>query len=78
LVEHEYSGIDEISKVRIILKGITTSKYDVVKAHILASTALKTSFARSVELYNNFSKECKSESPRNVSEVQTKFRGKGG
>jgi hypothetical protein len=49
-----------------------------VKAHILSSTRLKTSFARSVELYTDFIKETNSEAPRNVYEVQTRERGKGG
>jgi hypothetical protein len=79
LVDHGYSGIDESSKVRILLKGgITTPQYDVVKARVLASTELKTSFARSVELYKDFIKETKVEAPNNVSEVQTRARCKGG
>jgi hypothetical protein len=73
LVEHGYSGIGKISKLCILLKGVTTTT-----AQILTSTALKTSFARSKGLCKDFIKECKSESPMNVSEVQTKFRGNGG
>jgi hypothetical protein len=44
LMDHDYSGIDESSKVRLLLTGITTSNYDVVKSQILASPALKTRF----------------------------------
>jgi hypothetical protein len=54
LMEHGYSGIDEISKVRLLLAGITTSNFDVVKSHVLASPALKLSFEKSVELYKDF------------------------
>jgi hypothetical protein len=78
LVEHGYSGIDESSNVHILLNGIMTPQYDVVKAHILASTKLKTSFARSFKLYKDFIKETKADPPRNVSEIQTRVRDKGG
>jgi hypothetical protein len=44
LMEHGYSGIDESSKLRLLLAGITPSNYNVVKSEILASPALKTSF----------------------------------
>jgi hypothetical protein len=66
------------SKVRMILKGVTMQQYDVAKAHILASPSLKTSFSRSVVLYKEFIKECKTYIPMNVSEVHTKARGKVG
>jgi hypothetical protein len=72
LVEHGYSGIDESSKVRILLKGITTPQYDVAMAHILDSTELRTSFAISVELYKDFIKKTKADPPSNVSEVHTR------
>jgi hypothetical protein len=71
LVEYGYYGIDESSKVRTILKGITTPQYDDAKARILASTELKTNFARSIELYKDFIKETKAEARMNA-------RGKGG
>jgi hypothetical protein len=41
LMEHGYSGIDESSKVRLVmlLTGITTSNHDMAKSQILASLA---------------------------------------
>jgi hypothetical protein len=77
LMEHGYSGIDESSKVRLLLAGITTSNYDVVKSHILDSPALKTSFEKSVELYKDFIKSTKKEEHRNVSAVHVKSRHNG-
>jgi hypothetical protein len=32
LMKHGYWGVDEISKVRLIFSGITTSNYDIVKS----------------------------------------------
>jgi hypothetical protein len=78
LVKHGYSSIDESSKVCILLKGITRLHYDVLKANILTSLALKTSFATSVELYKDFIKELNTDSPRNVSDMQTRSQGGGG
>jgi hypothetical protein len=62
----DWSNTDTLSKVPILLKGITMPQYDVMKVHILASIELKTSFARSVELYKDFIKETKAKAPRNV------------
>jgi hypothetical protein len=50
-----------------------TPHYDVVKAHMLCSTELKTSFAISFKLYNNFIKETEAEDPMNVSVVHTRM-----
>jgi hypothetical protein len=77
LMEHGYSGIDESSKVRLLLAGITTSNFDVVKYQILASPALKTSFKKSVKLYKDFIKSTKKEEHRNFSEVNVKSRQTG-
>jgi hypothetical protein len=78
LIVHGYSGIDESSKVRLLLAGITTSNYDVVKSQILASPALKMSFEKSVELYKDFIKAKKTDEHRNVSEVKVKQEYNGG
>jgi hypothetical protein len=80
LIVHGYSGIDESSKVRLLLAGITTSNYDVVKSQILASPALKMSFEKSVELYKDFIKAKRPDEHRNVSEVTVKqeYNGRGG
>jgi hypothetical protein len=78
LIVHGYSGIDESSKVRLLLAGITTSNYDVVKSQILASPALKMSFEKSVELYKDFIKATNTDEHRNVSEVKVKQEYNGG
>jgi hypothetical protein len=77
LMEHGYSGIDESSKVRLILAGITTSNYDVVKSQILDGPVLKTSFEKSVELYKDFIMSTKKEEHRNVSALNVKSRQTG-
>jgi hypothetical protein len=77
LMEHGYSEIYESSKVRLLLAGITTINYDVVKSQILASPALKTSFEKSVELYKDFIKSTKKEEHRNVSVMHVKSRQNG-
>ena len=41
LVEHGYSGIDPRSKVRFLLDGIKTDKFDSVKAQIMANAELR-------------------------------------
>jgi hypothetical protein len=77
-MEHGYSVIDESSNVRLLLAGITTSNYDVVKSQILASPALKTSFEKSVEIYKYFIKSTKSkEEHHNFSAVYDKSRQNG-
>jgi hypothetical protein len=76
-MEHGYSGIDESSKVRLLLAGITTSNYEVVKSQILASPALKTSFENSIEHYKYFIKSTKKEENRKLSAVNVKPRHNG-
>jgi hypothetical protein len=61
LMDHTYSGIDESSKVRLLLAGITTSNYDIVKSQIFPSPALKTSFEKYIKLYKDFIKSTKKE-----------------
>mmetsp|Transcript_2969 Transcript_2969/g.4279 ORF Transcript_2969/g.4279 Transcript_2969/m.4279 type:complete len:91 (+) Transcript_2969:516-788(+) len=46
LVEHGYSGIDERSKVRLLMEGIHTKEYDAVKTQILSSAALRQPLSR--------------------------------
>jgi hypothetical protein len=77
LMEHGYSGIDESSKVRLLLDGITVSNYDVVKSQMLARPALETSFEKYIELYNEFIKSTNKEEHHNVSEVHVKSRQNG-
>jgi hypothetical protein len=73
-MEHAYSGIDESSKVRLLLAGITTSNYDSMKSQIFASPALKANFEKSVELYKDSIKSTNKEEHRNVSAVHVKSK----
>jgi hypothetical protein len=73
-----YTGIDDSSKVRHLLKGIKTTELDVCKAEVMASPSLRDNFAATVELYSTFIKQLKAEHPQlNVSEVSF-ARGKSG
>ena len=78
LREYGYAGIDDNSKVRILMKGIKTNDLDAVKTQILASPALRDDFQATVELYATFIKQTKAENPQmNVSEVSySKYKGK--
>jgi hypothetical protein len=51
LKEYGYSGIDDSSKVRHLLKGIKTTDMDVCKAQVMASTNLRDDCLATVELY---------------------------
>jgi hypothetical protein len=54
LRQHGYSGIDERSKVRILLNGIKTNKMDTVKTTIMADATLRNDFDRCVNLFKDF------------------------
>ena len=54
LREHGYSGIDDRSKVRHLMEGISTATLDSVKNTILASTTLRSDFTACVGLYQDF------------------------
>jgi hypothetical protein len=70
LKEYGYSGIDDSSKVRHLLKGIKTTELDVCKVQVMASPTLRDDFPATVELYSTFIKQMKAENPQlNVSEV---------
>jgi hypothetical protein len=45
-----YAGIDDLSKVRHLLKGIKTTELDVCKTQVLASPSLRDSFAAMAEI----------------------------
>jgi hypothetical protein len=73
-----YTGIDDSSRGRHLLKGIKTSELDVCKAQVMSSPSLRDDFAATVELYSTFIKQLKAENPQlNVSEVSF-ARGKAG
>jgi hypothetical protein len=53
LVEHGYTGIDPRSKVRYLLDGIKTDKFDSVKTRIMSDAALRNNFDACVSLYQH-------------------------
>ena len=57
LVQHGYSGIDERSKVRLLLNGIKTRSLDIVKTTIMADPTLRSDFDRCVNLFKDFIKQ---------------------
>jgi hypothetical protein len=70
LKDYGYAGIDDLSKVRHLLKGIKTTELDVCKTQVMASPSLRDDFAEKVELYYTFIKQMKAENPQlNVSQV---------
>jgi hypothetical protein len=57
LKEYGYSGIDDSSKVRHLLKGIKTTELDIFKAQVMAIPTLRDEFPATVELYSTFINE---------------------
>jgi hypothetical protein len=79
LKEYGYSGIDECSNVRHVMKAIKTTELDVCKANIMDSPNLREDFAGTVELYLTFIKQTKAETQHmNVSEVNYSKGKQGG
>jgi hypothetical protein len=78
LKDYGYAGIDDLSKVHHLLKGIKSTGLDVCKTQVMARPSLRDDFAATVELYSTFIKQMKAENPQlNVSEVSF-ARGKAG
>ncbi len=50
LVEHGYTGIDPRSKVRYLLDGIKTDKFDALKTRIISDERLRVDFDSCVTL----------------------------
>jgi hypothetical protein len=74
LVEHGYTGIDPRSKVRYLLDGIKTDKFDSVKTRIMSDAALRTDFDSCVTLYQDFirqSAKTKSNPTVGISKIET-------
>jgi hypothetical protein len=63
LVEYGYSGIDEGSKVRYLVRGVRTQALDTVKANILASPTLRNDFTAAAGLFKDFIEQMKSNQP---------------
>ena len=80
LVEHGYTGIDPRSKVRYLLDGIKTDKFDSVKTRIMSDAALRNDFDGCVTLYQDFIKQTASKSkgnPNNVNISEVKVHNNG-
>lgn len=74
LVEHGYTGIDPRSKVRYLLDGIKTDKFDSVKTRIMSDAVLRNDFDACVTLYQDFIKQTsklKSTPTVGISEIKT-------
>jgi hypothetical protein len=63
LVQYGYSGIDEGSKVRYLVRGVRTQSLDTVKANILASATLRNNFTAASGLFKDFIEQMKSHQP---------------
>jgi hypothetical protein len=78
LVEHGYTGIDPRSKVRYLLDGIKTDKFDSVKTRIMSDATLRNDFDSCVTLYQDFIKQtvkAKSTPTVGISELKTSAAG---
>lgn len=76
LVEHGYTGIDPQSKVRYLLDGIKTDKFDSVKTRIMSDVMLRNDFDACVTLYQDFIKQTtKSKSNPTVGIAELKTSG---
>ncbi|KAI2509583.1 hypothetical protein MHU86_4844 [Fragilaria crotonensis] len=75
LVEHGYAGIDPRSKVRYLLDGIKTDKFDAVKTRIMSEERLRNDFDACVTLYQDYirqaSKSKTAANTVNISELKT-------
>ena len=81
LVEHGYTGIDPRSKVRYLLDGIKTDKFDSVKTRIMSDSTLRSDFDGCVTLYQDFIKQTASKTkgnPNNVNISEIKVHNNSG
>ena len=73
LVEHGYTGIDPRSKVRYLLDGIKTDKFDAVKTRIMSDEKLRLDFDACVTLYQDYIRQTTKTKPNatvNISELK--------
>lgn len=74
LVEHGYTGIDPRSKVRYLLDGIKTDKFDAVKTRIMSDERLRLDFDGCVTLDQDYIRQTTKTRPNNtvnISELKT-------
>ncbi|KAI2512366.1 hypothetical protein MHU86_2028 [Fragilaria crotonensis] len=74
LTEHGHVGIDPRSKVRYLLDGIKTDKFDAVKTRIMSEERLRSDFDGCVTLYQDYIRQTsktKSNPTVNISAMKT-------
>jgi hypothetical protein len=74
LVKHGYTGIDPRSKVRYLLDGIKTDKFDAVKTRIMSDERLQNDFDACVTLYQDYIRQTSKKTTNvtvNISELKT-------
>lgn len=72
-----YKGLDERSKVRLLLNGIKTGELDAVKTTVWNDQALQADFNRCVGLFKSYiTQRAMSSTSINVSQVSTSKHGK--
>jgi hypothetical protein len=72
-----YHGLDDRSRVRKLLAGIKTNKFDSLRAHVLSTPTLKKNFDGVVALYHDFISEDKSTPGGRVSSQIAAVGGRG-
>ena len=70
---HDYSGIDDRSKVSYLIDGINNDKIEVVKTQVIISTSLRQDFTGVCSLFSDYINECEGTNHpvRNISEVSS-------
>jgi hypothetical protein len=77
LVEHGFTGIDPRSKVRYLLDGIKTDKFDAVKTRIMSDEQLRSNFDGCKTLYQDYIRQMtKTKSNNTVNNSEVKVGGK--
>jgi hypothetical protein len=77
LKKHGHAGIDDGSRVRLLMSGIKTTKYDAVKAQILASPTLRTDYKAVVNLYQDYIRQMAAQAPDREVTIAAVKTGKG-
>ena len=78
LKEYGYTGIDDRSKVRYLISGIKTDKFDSVKTQILSTPAMRSDFDKCVNLYTEFIQQLHTHNPKSIGIAALTTGGKPG
>ena len=73
-MEYDYTGIDPRSKVRFLLDGIKTDKFDAVKMRIMSDERLCSDIDLCVKLYQDYIRQTskhKANAMVNISDLET-------